>query len=270
MLKKLLRYDLNSIFKFWWIAAVTAFATSILGGGCISALRAEPPAAITALAVAGLVLIIFCNCAFFILTEILVFLRYFRNFYTDEGYLTFTLPVKQSTLLHSKILMGFLSMVATGAVLNLNGIAMLSVGGVFHQEFWKEFHRIISELWSELGLYLPLYLLEIFMIFLALSLLSMLIIYFCISFSAIMVKKAKVFCAIALIYGFSGITAFLLQLFATLNFSGAFAFFQRLSEEAAKPFVAVLLLDAILFLLMLSSLAYLLLYRMHDRKLNLA
>ena len=36
MLKKLLKYDLKSVFKYWWIAAVTSIGLSALGGLCIS------------------------------------------------------------------------------------------------------------------------------------------------------------------------------------------------------------------------------------------
>ena len=45
------------------------------------------------------VLSLFTACA---VTLIFVFIRYYKNFFTDEGYLTFTLPVKRSTLLNAK------------------------------------------------------------------------------------------------------------------------------------------------------------------------
>ena len=52
-----------------------------------------------------------------VVTIILIVMRYYRNLYTAEGYLTFTLPVKTDMIVHSKVITGavwmFLSYVST-------------------------------------------------------------------------------------------------------------------------------------------------------------
>ena len=270
MLKKLLRYDLAPIFKYWWIAALTSFVVSLLGGGCITILRADPkpPVILTAIAGAGLVLIVFCNIAFVILAEILSYLRYYRNFYTDEGYLTFTLPVKTTTLIASKLIMVSITMVATGLILMLNIFSMVALG--FGGDFWNEITTILSELWAQLGLYLPLYAFLAILLILVLCVFSSLLVFCCITIAAILAKKAKVFCAIALMYAVSGVTSAIFQLFSYLSMFGAFDWLERLPESSVKPFIALFLVGLIAFIATLSAAAYLAQYRMIDRKLNLA
>jgi hypothetical protein len=50
---------------------------------------------------------------FFIITLVLILARYYKNFFTDEGYLTFTLPVSRTKLLNSKIIMTFFWLILT-------------------------------------------------------------------------------------------------------------------------------------------------------------
>ncbi len=59
-----------------------------------------------------------------ILTYVIVFFRYYKNLYGEEGYLTHTLPVKPSKLLAAKVLVGFVWVVisyilAAGVVLTI-------------------------------------------------------------------------------------------------------------------------------------------------------
>ena len=78
MLKKLLKYDLKSIFKYWWIVAVTSFALSLLGGGCIALMASEKelPLAVYTIATIVLILVILSFGAFSILSLILVFMHF--------------------------------------------------------------------------------------------------------------------------------------------------------------------------------------------------
>lgn len=39
MLKKLLKYDLKAVFKYWWIAAISTLGLSVLGGFAVTVLR---------------------------------------------------------------------------------------------------------------------------------------------------------------------------------------------------------------------------------------
>lgn len=272
MLKKLLRYDLKPIFKYWWIAALSSFIISILGGGCVNILQAdpEPPDAVSAAAIAGLILILFCNIAFTILSEILVYLRYYRNLYTDEGYLTFTLPAKKATLINSKLLMSIIVFAATLGVLLINACSILLIGFGADPDFWKEIAFVFSQLWMNLGFYLPLYIVLGLILMLAAMVLSTLVMFCIITISSIIVKKARVFCAIALCYLCSGIFSSIVQFLNVLYYNDAFYWLNTIPQNMALPFIAFALVGAIAFTAALSGAAYLAQYAMVDRKLNLA
>ena len=130
MLKKLLRYDLKSVFKYWWIAAIASFCLSILGGGSIATLASEhnDSALLTAGAGIGVFITIMGLCAFTLSATILIFVRFYKNFFTDEGYLTFTLPVRRSQLINSKLIMSILVNFSTLLVFLIDIIFMLSIG----------------------------------------------------------------------------------------------------------------------------------------------
>ena len=118
MLLKLLKYDLRSVFKYWWIAALSTLGLSVLGGFCILILDSSIIANVyQILAGFAMGVVILGFVAFLILSQILVFMRYYKNFFSDEGYLTFTLPVKRTHLITSKLITATLNIVCTAIVL---------------------------------------------------------------------------------------------------------------------------------------------------------
>ena len=89
MLKKLLKYDFQSVMKYWWIAAISSLALSFVGGGCVSLLTREKelPDLVYPFIIFALILVILSFVVFYLMTFIFVFVRFYRNFFTDEGYL---------------------------------------------------------------------------------------------------------------------------------------------------------------------------------------
>ena len=64
MLKKLLKYDFQSVFKYWWIAALVSFVLSIGGGICIKLLGSEkilPEAIYIISLIKGVALVLICH-----------------------------------------------------------------------------------------------------------------------------------------------------------------------------------------------------------------
>ncbi len=64
-----------------------------------------------------------------VVTLIYLVIRYYRNLYTSEGYLTFTLPVKTDMIVHSKVITGsvwvFLSYLCTFISLFIAGVGFI-------------------------------------------------------------------------------------------------------------------------------------------------
>ena len=81
MLKKILKYDLRAIYKYWWIGAVASFALSLLGSFGISFLNSEKdiPVPIEIFSYIAIVLTIIGYVAFIFLAQVLVFIRYYKN-----------------------------------------------------------------------------------------------------------------------------------------------------------------------------------------------
>lgn len=148
MLKKLLNYDLRFVFKYWWIAAVTTLALSVVGSGCINIFRSdrELPGVIYATAVLAMVIIVFSFAIFSTLAVIMIFARFYKNFFTDEGYLTFTLPVKRSQLLNSKLILSTSTMIITGVMVAVDVIVMLVFGFadvVSQKNFLMNYYKLL-------------------------------------------------------------------------------------------------------------------------------
>jgi hypothetical protein len=60
---------------------------------------------------------IFANIAVGFVTFILIIVRFYKNLISDEGYLMFTLPVKASQLIHSKLIASIIWLLSSVAVI---------------------------------------------------------------------------------------------------------------------------------------------------------
>ena len=110
MFRKLLKYDMQSILKIWWIVAAVTIGASILGGIGFRLIMEISTESVDSLfpviLMLGGILFLFISVialsSSFVITEVLIFWRFYKNFFTDEGYLTFTLPVSRKQLFLSK------------------------------------------------------------------------------------------------------------------------------------------------------------------------
>ena len=274
MLKKLLKYDFLSAFKVWWIAAVTSFGLSFLGGYAVTLIRSPRDLPDVVDSSAGLMLFIsiFSLFAFVTLSEIIILVRYYKNFFTDEGYLTFTLPVKTGNLINSKLIMGVVVTVSTLIVLAFNICIILGIGffdKIFNKEFFKYVFEIIDAAISEFGVYLFVYKLEAIVIFILASAFSLLLMFCCIALASLITRKGRVATAIAIYYGVNCVLSFVMEMVMIFGVRGIGIRLEALSDKVLYPTVAVILLAIILLFGLASVMLYTLQYFMVDRKLNL-
>ncbi len=275
MLSRLLKYDFRAILKYWWLAAVTSVGLAALGGVCAVILDNDYIRQISFKTIAGLGLFlsILGMVAFVILSEILIYVRFYRHFFTDEGYLTFTLPVKRSDLLTSKVVSATAVSVMTGIVVTVDIgiiIAFLLGDRLFDAQMWERRFEVIRDLWNVLGVYLILYILQFLLLMLALTVVSILLMYCCITIAGIVVKKHKVLAAIGICYAASGVVSFVTQWVFLFGIYGVGAWFSSLSEGALMGVIALILAVFILFVAAVSVGLYVLNLWMIDRRLNLS
>ncbi len=278
MLKKLLRYDLKSVFKYWWIAALASVGLSVASGLSLSVIMADRdvPVLIALLIILTLVFSIIGIVAFPIVAYILTYVRFYKNFFTDEGYLTFTLPVKRSQLLNSKLITCVLTMFCSGVIVFADIIIIFALGAgeAFYNELLTPMSQSFSTLFSNFTasdmVYLWLAVIIILLMLLLVSVFSALFMFVCITFAAVITKKAKVITAIAIYYVANGVISGFMQIIYIFGISAISGWVSTLPQNMYDPMITIILFGVAVALALLCMLLYTLEYFMLDRKLNLS
>ena len=283
MLAKCLKYDLKSVFRFWWIGAAVVLGTACSSSAMFRLISVgfEDDFFVAMLMMLSMLAWGFSLAGFVILSELLVYFRYYRNFFTDEGYLTFTLPVSRKTLLLSKAATAFSAFTATFLVGVLScGIVFLGIptnfetgSGSFVLEALFGEYGLIAGLWENLGGWVFLYGFEYVVLFLLLGLVSSLWIFFCITLSSVLVRKYKLLVAIGMIWGSGQILSLLYygMMFCSSFFGmGLVGFLETADPSKTLVFVALALFFVIAALASILVLLWNLTLGCLERKLNLA
>lgn len=276
MLKKLLKYDLRAIFRYWWIMAISSVGLSFIGGICLNTFiysaNSDPSAIVMLMAMLGLIATVVGLSAFFIVTEILIFVRFYKNFFTDEGYLTFTLPVKRSQLLNSKLIATMAATLATVLTIAADVLLLLAIGApdFFNKEIWQAIGWYLREATQAMRAYFFIYAIEILLLTLCLAISSMLLIYICITLASIIAKKAKVITAIGIYYGAYTAVTFAVELIYVFGLMFLGSTLTGIPDAALMGIIALILLVILAFVVALCVILYLVEYYMLDKKLNLA
>lgn len=159
MLGKLFKHDMRQISKIMLPFMILVFGTTILGTAAlkfageiyyyfedniIRNLLGSSLYLIFGFSVAALF-------AYMVLDIILAVSRYYKNFFSDEGYLTFTLPVKSSTLIFSKLWATFSwsiisAVVAIACILIYLTFGAAPVGKAINVVFWQWLKDVLVSL----------------------------------------------------------------------------------------------------------------------------
>ncbi len=278
MLKKLLHYDLKSVFKYWWIAALASIGLSVAGGFALSIPMSDQDVhPLIAIVIVFTIIFAFIGIvAFPIFSYIMLYVRFYKNFFTDEGYLTFTLPVKRSQLLNSKLITSVLIMFCSAAVVffDITFLLALAAGKSFHSDLLTPLSQELSRLFTLMSgldyLYLCIAFIEVLLIIVLLTALSTLFIFACITFGAIITKKAKVITAIGVYYVSNGVITGFMQLVYLFGITALADKLSYLPENITNTAIIIVLLAVVMLIALICMLLYALNYFMIDRKLNLA
>lgn len=275
MLKKLLRYDFKAVLKYWWIAAVSTLGLAVLGGWCISVFENEKelPEVLYVVATLAAIVAVLGGVAFAIMTIILLFSRFYKNFFTDEGYLTFTLPVKRSSLLNSKLIVSVATILMTGFVLVVDVLIALCIAyheAIFVKEFWEDIGNAIAEYFDTLGIYAVLAIFENIISAILTIMVSVLFATCCITIASIIAKKAKVITAIGIYYVSNSIIIFGVTMYNLFAMETLYSWMSDVPRYYENPVSALVLLCSILFRAIFCVVLYSFQYWMLDRKLNLS
>ena len=289
MLKKLLKYDMRAVSGLWWIGAVISVAAAVVGAFLIRFFTyvnqlEEPNVILSMASILGALVAIFCILAIFlafVFTVVLVFVRFYKNFFTDEGYLTFTLPVKRSTLLFSKMVNATVWFSAHFGVIVLSVLLFVLLvwppeadGFFINFAVFKNIGEWFVREWDRLGAWMIVYDLVAFLLLFVFLQIYIVLFHFCITVGAMLAKKAKVILAIGIYYAFSWILAtvgqFCVVIFAVFMADGMMTLMENATQNQTH---AVYTLAALAFTAVLASVVavlYSVTQYLLDRKLNLA
>ncbi len=268
MLKKLLRYDLKFIFRYWWIAAISCTALSAVGGICFSLLLEKPPhALITLLLVLPIIFAVIGWVVFAVLSYLVIYIRFYKNFFTDEGYLTFTLPVNIGSLLNAKLLSAVITEISTLLVLGLDVFLMIALGG--GEGLFELLEPILEGFFENVDIYFYIFVAEGLVWMLVSSLFSALFLCCCITFGSIITKKAKVPAAIGIYYVANCVFTGFIQFIALFSLPVLAEKIFALPQNTHGILIVLVLLALILCSGLVCLLLYALQYWMLHRKLNL-
>lgn len=235
---KMLRHDLRSVWKVWRIMAPLALLAGIIGGAAVRVLDSDleeiiPDSINWVLYLTSALVSMYWPMiltAFVLVTLILIVVRYYKNFFTDEGYLTFTLPVSRVQLLNSKILMAFIWMAATAAVCVLAYICFAVISTVGTTGYDPGIDPIVPEedpLFGEYGM--VFFLLELITFAVVAMAADILLLLLCVTLGSVIVKRAKLVLGLGLYYGINSVIGGIIYAF----FIGIFIVLAVVSGETA-------------------------------------
>ena len=271
MLRRLLKYDFLSVWKSGWGTLPAIFGCTLVA--IIAARSIDFIYGNTGRSIAGLIIMIFClfgAMACLGVLNVLAYMRFYKNLFTDEGYLTFTLPVKRSTLLISKMLN--IAIWSVGSLILL-GVCIAAVEWLgAGEDVFGDIGSFFTDAWDEMGAWSVVYILEQLAFAIAYCFFRISMVCFSISHGAATAKKSKFFKTVG-IYLLTGLAcSFVIPSYSVEGLLGSRAMFERyeaLSSGGQMGACAVIQLVIILIYLAVGLVLYFMTLDKISRRLNL-
>jgi hypothetical protein len=220
-----------------------------------------------------------------VVSVIIVYWRTDTHFFTDEGYLTFTLPVKRSTLYLSKVLTATLVEVVT-VVIFILGICLILLiappstydGQIINLAAFSGVGELFGSLFKgifglEGGGWVIVWLIAAIPFLLMSQLYNSGLIFLCMTIGSVIAKKHKLLASIGIYYGFTAVLSFVSQ-FASLFLSSGIVSVIFVAASggmtSAGLTVTAVILVADLIMACLAVLLHFITVHLLEKKLNLA
>lgn len=248
MLKKLLKQEWKNFSAAPTIAMIILTAvTLILMGTFMTSFWDQNNIFVNLFASLTILAYIFSLAALSICVMICTAVRFYKNLFTDEGYLMFTLPVKTSDLLLSKALVAILWRLISDVfiILSIMGIATVGIAYLsdtsivqFFEEFSGIFQEIFVSMQESLTVPIPLFVLWLFLIGIGSLVSSTLFIYACICLGQFW-SRHKIGGAILAYFGLRFIFRMFRQIFS-LPLSNLYSSYYKMEEITAGTWLLVM------------------------------
>ena len=279
MLRKLLNYDMRYVWRVWRFVAPIALILSFVGGICVQVLNlesADPNYDIMQVLFGfGFFFCLLGIGAFYFVGSLMSHYRFYKNLFTDEGYLTFTLPISRAKIFGSKTLNSYLWNLWSGIVILICVLIICFVADAQgFGEFWRGFWYFLQEGWQYIGAWLAVYIVLLVLILLSSIWLSVSLIQFCITVGAIIAKKYKLLAGIGIYYVGNMILSFFMQIAMIIGLLSVMdalgTLIRNISVAETHPFLTLILFLISLVCCTISCLIHFITLDLVERKLNLA
>lgn len=159
MFTKLLKQDYKATWRLLGLACLTAVILGIVCGCSLRYLNTVPDSEEFDLPILLCALTMLATIVFFAIcgagSLLVCLVRFYRSRFTDEGYLTFTLPVTTHQILLSSLINIATSVFVVGVVITLSAVLMILIGVSNIEEAQRmlsEFFReSLPQFWKELA-----------------------------------------------------------------------------------------------------------------------
>ncbi|MBE6763115.1 MAG: hypothetical protein E7553_01980 [Ruminococcaceae bacterium] len=138
--------------------------------------------------------------ACFIMAFVMVLTRFYKNLFTAEGYLMFTLPVTEAQHIFAKLIAAVLAMISAGLTTVLYWLIVFSYDTML-EDFWRELCTVFDMAYIDIGVHLYFYIAEVLLLTLISFFVSVLFFYMCIAIGQILKIKNRVLGAVAAYFG---------------------------------------------------------------------
>lgn len=210
-----------------------------------------------------LILLVTIVCALSIFTWIQITVRFYRNLFSKEGYLSWTLPVSGVQHLWGKIISGFILM-AVDATVIYGGIVLMFTG----ETVTSAYSLIAADVTQELGMPLGMFSFFIYLATVASCIGSVVMLYFCIVVGQLF-PGHRVLCAIAAYF----ITTFVIQILSMilmilLGCFPGYDFYQA-QGETMKDYMFTILISSTALMIVIAVIQYFAAHYIMKKKINL-
>lgn len=197
MVKKLFKHEIISYLRIWLPTQAILLGIALLGR--IIQLFESNTTAYDIVSGSSIFTYVIAIIAAVGLTVALGIIRFYKNLFTGEGYLTFTLPVTPSQHIIVKAVTAALFLISTIIVVLLS-VCIMTAGDVL-SEIIKAASYLLDLLKPAIGIHLPLYVIELIILLIIAFHAEFLYYYTCISIGQLF-RKNRILAAVGVYFGF--------------------------------------------------------------------
>lgn len=273
MVGKMIKYDFMSFFRLLFPVQLIVIGIAVLNR--IIQIFERETSTYSTVFISSIVLLVIACVVALVMSYVIGIVRFYQGLYSNEGYLSHSLPVTSAQHIWSKLIVSLLF--ECGTLLAIFIAANVAVIGEVGSEVYKAAGYLAKEFFAEVHFNGVLYGLEWLLILLAAMASSLLMMYFCISIGQL-VNRKKILLAFGVLFGLymlGQILATILIIVGPLLLQnpGFEAFLQGIVDWAAANRIAALHIGSLLVLFgqaVLGFVYFLVTERIMTKRLNLS